>query len=137
MFDFVNQPLRLKYYHPAMHFVIDAGPVQFEEPWYDAWVDSMVRMDENSIFFIVIESTDVFEKKFDFNEVPMSFIGASAIEHARATGHKVTNLYGEPGWRCLDCEDRAPGWRLIEKLVKPTKPEGDDPRAGHEIPPLL
>ena len=38
------------------------------EDWQEAWLNSMIRLLPDAIFFLVAETTDVFEKEFDFNE---------------------------------------------------------------------
>lgn len=71
MFEFVKQPMLLKYVGPDSKYVTNAGTVQFGEDWYDDWLDGLVKSEENLIFFLVVESTDVFEEdwEWDFNTV--------------------------------------------------------------------
>lgn len=64
MFDLLDQPMQLRYYvsEPEPR-VYDAGPVRFDELWYTPWLEALVSMDENIIFFIVTETADVFEEE--------------------------------------------------------------------------
>lgn len=48
---------RLKYYHPVTNGIADAGAYRPEEPWFLAWLESM--MDPGVIFFVTIETTDI------------------------------------------------------------------------------
>lgn len=68
--ELLDVPMRLKYMWNSV--VIDAGPTHFEEEWYDDWLDGMVETDPDIIFFLVTESTDVFEKEWDFNEIAVA-----------------------------------------------------------------
>lgn len=59
--------MRLKYYFNG--HVTDAGPARFgSQEWYDNWLNSMVYGNDAMIFFLVVETTDVFEKEWDFND---------------------------------------------------------------------
>lgn len=69
--ELVDQPMRLKYYNPELRSITDAGPARLETGWYDGWLDYMLGIDRRFIFFFVVETTDVFEKEWDFNEVAM------------------------------------------------------------------
>lgn len=40
--------------------VRDAGTVQFEEDWYDAWLQKLVSGNDDLIFFITTDTTDVW-----------------------------------------------------------------------------
>lgn len=66
--ELIDQPMRAKYMPPYAKKPIDCGPVRFEEDWYDEWLDAMIKVDEDYIFFLVMETTDVFEKEWNFNE---------------------------------------------------------------------
>lgn len=68
MFDLIDQPMRVKYYFNGR--VTDAGPAKFDEEWFDRWLASMVNETDVIIFFLTVETTDVFEKEWDFNDVP-------------------------------------------------------------------
>ena len=61
MMKLLDQPMRMKYYFNGR--VADAGPAKFEEEWYDRWLASMVNENDEPIFFLVTETTDVFEKE--------------------------------------------------------------------------
>lgn len=65
--ELLDQPMRMKYYFNGR--VTDAGPAKFDEEWYDRWLASMVTESDEIIFFLVTDTTDVFEKEWDFNEV--------------------------------------------------------------------
>lgn len=72
--------MKLKYTHPIDGSIVDAGPVRFDEFWYDDWLDGMVGSDKDIIFFIVTESTDVFEKEWDFNQSAYDKIVSPDVE---------------------------------------------------------
>lgn len=60
MFDLIDVPMRMKYYFNGK--VIDAGPVKLDEEYYNNWLASMTTNNDFMIFFLVAETTDVFEK---------------------------------------------------------------------------
>lgn len=92
MFGLQDVPMRLKYVFMDNAKVVDCGPAQFDEPWYDRWFNSMMDSDD-MVFFLVTETTDVFEKEWDFNEYTFGFdpvknapVTHSCSCHARGDG---------------------------------------------------
>lgn len=69
MFNFIDQPIRVYYYINGIG--TDLGPAKFDQEWWCNWLDGMVTDNEDVIFFLTVESTDVFEKEWDFNTVVM------------------------------------------------------------------
>lgn len=130
MFELLDVPMRLKYYFNGR--VTDAGPARFNESWYDDWLASMVKVDV-IIFFLVTETTDVFEKEWDFNEYAHST--RSMYSHAEESHHQVVDIFNEPGWRCLECDERSPAWDLKNRQLwvhDHTKPLFTLPEANKE-----
>jgi hypothetical protein len=68
-FKFTGSGLKLKYYDPETGIVCGGGQAYFHEVWYADWLQTMVDADEKLIFFLVVETTDVFELEWNFNEV--------------------------------------------------------------------
>jgi hypothetical protein len=66
MLELLDVPMRMKYYFKGR--VVDIGAARFDEKWYTSWLNSMVNEHTNIIFFLVTETTDVFEKEWDFND---------------------------------------------------------------------
>lgn len=67
-FELRDVPMRLKYCTPNGE-VVDAGPAKFEEDWFNQWLQTMLRPGSKLIFFLMIESTDVFEKEMEYNVI--------------------------------------------------------------------
>lgn len=49
----------LWYYNRFVGEPIYTGTAQFDKPWYDDWLDAMVKSDNDVIFFLTVYSTDV------------------------------------------------------------------------------
>lgn len=65
-FELRDEVMRMMYRTPRGQ-IVDAGPTRFDEPGFNEWLQSMVDPDSDFIFFLVVETTDVFEKEWDFN----------------------------------------------------------------------
>lgn len=62
----VEQPMRLKYV--IENVIYDAGRY-FAESWYNNYLDGLFKVHPDAIFFLVVETTDVFEKEFNYNTI--------------------------------------------------------------------
>lgn len=51
--------VRLNYLAPN-GVVIEAGNTRFEEGWYDIWLERMVSENPDVIFFLTVETTDLW-----------------------------------------------------------------------------
>lgn len=70
MFNLVKQPMRLNYYASSMQTYISVD-IDMDAPGIIHWLHAMVGDNPDTIFFFTVETTDIFEKKWDFNEVAM------------------------------------------------------------------
>lgn len=131
----------LKYWHPVTGEVVDAGAFREEEWWYYDWLTNMVNIDLDVIWFVTIETTDIFD------EGP-HIVNHSCSCHTKEWGPcTVCRTLGCEVWdfnqvRWLRETDSVIYHDDIPMVLrrdqqKPEKPSGDDPRAGHEIPPLM
>lgn len=94
MFNLIDADMRLHYRIPN-GVVIDAGAVQFETSWYDAWLEGMVSRNPEIIFFLTVKTTDVFEKEttIDYNTVVS--MGDDAVLQHTYSEHCPAGCYGQ------------------------------------------
>lgn len=63
-----------------LNYTLPSGAVHqiafhdMESEYYLAWLESMVKMAPDTIFFYTVDSTDIWEKEWDFNEVVTKMI---------------------------------------------------------------
>lgn len=74
MSELIDQPMRLNYVLPDGEVVFIASVRDVNRPW----VGVMAEQNPDTIFFLTVETTDIWEKEWDFNEVAMPVLDPEA-----------------------------------------------------------